>query len=110
MTWQPGEEIIPLSPDGDELRIQVWHASNSYEIEYFSIQLVAVIEGQQQPVTRFDNSHGSQPHRDILNRDGSTLDKITMPAALTITEAFHVALEAMTHNWRAYLDDYLRRR
>jgi hypothetical protein len=99
-----------LSPDGDELRIQVWHVANGHEIEYFSIQLVSIIDGEHREVTRYDNSHGSYPHRDILNWNGSTREKIQMRDGLTATEAFNEAFGAMLRYWEHYLGDYLRRR
>lgn len=99
-----------LSPDGDELRIQVWHVANGHEIEYFSIQLVTVVDGEQRAVTRYDNSHGSYPHRDVLNWDGSTRDKIWMREGLTATEAFSEAFDTTLQHWQQFLHDFLRRR
>ncbi|MDQ2654633.1 MAG: hypothetical protein M3Z20_16495 [Chloroflexota bacterium] len=110
MTWAPGEHPLGLSPDGDELRIQVWHVANGHEIEYFSIQLVSIIDGEFREVARYDNSHGSYPHRDILNWDGSTREKIRMRDGLTATTAFREAFDTMLRHWQQYLRDYLRRR
>lgn len=110
MTWAPGENPLPLSADGDELRIQVWHVVNGHEIEYFSIQLVTIVDGEYRAVTRYDNSHGSYPHRDILDWDGSTRESIRMREGLTATEAFNEAFDVMLRHWEHYLGDYLRRR
>ena len=110
MTWPPGENLINLSADGDEIRIQVWHGAHGHEIEGFSIQLVTTTDGEQRSVVRYDNSHGSYPHRDILNWDGSTQRQIKMRDGLTVTEAFEEALGFMFDNWRQYVEDFMRRR
>jgi hypothetical protein len=69
-----------------------------------------VIDGEQRAVTRYDNSHGSYPHRDILNWDGTTREKIRMREGLTATEAFSEAFDAMLQHWQQFLRDFLRRR
>lgn len=110
MTWAPGEHVIPLNPRGDALRIQVWHNANAFELEGFSIQLVAIIDGRYYPVARYDTSHGSAPHRDVLNWDGSTYSKTPMRGGISLNEAFDEAFDDLEHNLNRYVEDFLRRR
>lgn len=110
MTWAPGEHVWPVNSRGDELRVQVWHDANGHEIEGFSIQFVAVIDGDLRPVVRYDTSHGAEPHRDMLNWDGSTFKQDPMRDGISRAQAFTEALDDLDQHVDRYLEDFLRRR
>ncbi|MFT4041070.1 MAG: hypothetical protein QM692_23010 [Thermomicrobiales bacterium] len=108
MSWGPDELIIEFSPDYVELRVRVDQDGPDYRD--FSLQLVAIIEGEYFPVMLYDCSHGAAPHRDVLNWDGTTLRKTPVWSGLSYREAFNHAYDDLAVNWERYVDSFIRRR
>jgi len=108
VTWNSDELIVEFSPDRVELRVRVDQDGPIYRS--FSLQLVAIVDGTRYPVVRCDCSHGSGPHRDFLNWDGSTQRKAAMWEGMTYRDAFDHAYDDFSTNWQRYVEDFLRRR
>lgn len=94
--------------DGDEIRVRVRYEGR--HVVDFSIQLVALVNQTYRPVARYDCSHGSAPHRDILDWDGHTIRKTPMRESISYNEAFDEALDELMENWPRYIHDFLRTR
>lgn len=108
MSWGLHEITVPFEPDQVELRVRVDQDGHIYRD--FSLQLVVNVDGKYNPVVRYDCSHGTEPHRDILNWDGSTRTKTAMRRGIMRKQAFEEAFAELTTNWKRYVEDYLRRR
>ena len=106
MTWPPGEHPLPIGDKGDEIRVRVWYAR--HEVVDFSVQLVTLVSGEFRPVARYDCSHGSAPHRDILDWNGGTVRQTQMRPGISFHEAFDEAIDELLANWPRYIDDFHR--
>lgn len=108
MSWGPEENTIEIVHGRVEIRIRV--DQEGYIYRDFSVQLIYKYEGQHYPVVRYDCSHGTEPHRDILSWSGSTMTKTYMRQGISRTQAFEEAFDEVYANWERYVDDFVRRR
>ena len=101
------EYEFPLNERGDFGRVRIVRAGKTV-VDYV-VQYEALIDGVYRPIIRCDGSHG-QPHCDILNWEGATIEKRWAPVGTTANTALTEAIRDIASNWPIYLDDYLQRR
>ena len=99
---------IPLNALGDFVRVE-FAKDERREIVRFVAQYEARIDGQEQPVVRYDGAHGFA-HRDLLAWDGSTIEKTPMRTGISYAEALTEAIDDLKADWPRYRADYLERR
>lgn len=83
----------------------MWFVTERGEVQNFTVQYEAVIDGDWCPVVR-DGWH-DQPHRDTLDREGHVQHKdwLQMPYGAALT----YALDDLRQKWWRYRRDFLRR-
>lgn len=101
------EYDIPLNDFGDVIRVR-FVREGKLVVDHVA-QYEALIDGAYRPVVRYDGSHG-QPHRDILDWTGATIEKRWAPVGTTTNLALTEGIHDIVLNWPGYLDDFLRRR
>ncbi len=97
---------VILSGEGDCLRVRIktFHG----EVVDFVVQYEMIFAGREYPVVRYDGSH-SFPHCDVLDVNGATIKKLTLPGAPSFAQAVDMAIRDLKANWRRYREDFVRR-
>lgn len=103
MGWK--DYFILLSID-DELRVRI--ITEAGRVIEFMVQYEAIIDGQRHRVVRYDTAHGD-PHRDLLDADGHTIEKHWLPG-WDFGVALQEALRDLRTHWPQYRADFIRRR
>ena len=75
------------------------------EVVQFAVQYLANIEGEWQPIVRFDTAHG-RPHMDISHPDGSQ-EKRELPFD-NYNTALSYAINHVKTRWQFYRERYER--
>jgi len=86
-------------------RILVFLHTAGPRVFAFAVVLVAVVDGEEVCVTRYDTSHG-QAHRDVIGIQSGLLEKHWL-LDLTTKEAFEYAIKDIKENHGDYIQFYL---
>lgn len=97
------EFFVPL-PEGALLRIR--YQKERGRILAFTVQLEAYVDGNWEPVTRYDTAHRFV-HRDDLKPDGTQIKSPPMAFA-GYEEALNYAIQDLRLNGRWYIERYLQ--
>ncbi len=90
----------------DDAYILIFLQTNGPIVTGFAVVLVAMVDGQQVCVTRYDTAHG-QAHRDVLGRKSGLIEKEWL-VDLTFNEAFDYAINTIKRNYGNYIQDFLQ--
>lgn len=95
----PNEDFeVPLDSEGlNWLRAR--YTTVNGQVVRFSVQYETVVDGNRQPLVRYDNAHGV-PHRDLLSRDGSQA-KLWFEE-MSPGDAMTMGLQDLKANWQRY--------
>ncbi len=85
-------------------RIRVNFSTGRGQVLEFTIQLEVQLEGNWQPVIRYDTAHGFA-HKDVYRRDGS-YEKVPIFVG-SFGDALSYAQAELGQNWRQYRDRFL---
>lgn len=72
----------------------------------FVVQYETTIGGQVFPVVRYDASH-DRGHRDILDRNGDTVEKYWLPEHMDFKECLAYGVNDIKENGTKYRDKFL---
>ena len=97
------EEYQQYFTENDLLRVEFDHMGRS--VSKFSVQYLARIQGEWQPIARYDTAHGFA-HMDISHPDG-TQETSELKAA-SYREALVQAITDLKVRWEFYLERYER--
>jgi hypothetical protein len=90
----------------DDCYILIFLDTNGPIVIGFAVVLVAMIDGEQVCVTRYDTAQG-QAHRDVIGRKSGLLEKEWL-LDLTFNEAFDYAIDKIKRNYGNYIQDFLQ--
>jgi len=93
---------IALTAD-DEIRIMIERAGK--EVVEFAVQYLARIQGEWQPVVRFDTAHG-RPHMDVSHPDGTQETRDLRFESYSI--ALTYAIRNIQERWEFYRERFER--
>jgi hypothetical protein len=91
----------------DQVRVRIVVSERGSEVEDFSVQYEAIVDGVLYPVVRFDCAHG-YAHRDTLDAEGRNVDKLWF-AGWDLATALNHALDDIRDHYQDYRADFLRR-
>ena len=103
---QVREYVRPLGLAGDVIRVR-WITERG-NVTAYTVQYEAWIEGTHRNIARYDTAHDA-PHLDLLGWGGEVVEKRWRPAS-TYAEALTADLADVDANWRAYREDFVRRK
>lgn len=86
-------------------RYRHWHVWDRGKVTEFVIQYEAFINGQWQPILRYDSAHGL-PHRDLLHPDGSQVKEFY--PNYSNAEIMTIGQRDIIENWPNYQAAYLK--
>ncbi len=90
----------------DENFIFIHYATFQGKVIEFVIKYIAVIEGEEKEILRYDSGH-EIPHLDILGYAGEVRQKVWLPH-LTFAQALTQARQDIEENYMLYRERFLR--
>jgi hypothetical protein len=102
------ELVLNTTVEGarDVLRVRI--GTDHGRVVDFVAQYETEIAEQIVPVVRYDGSHG-HGHRDLLGRQGETIDKEWSPEHFTLAQTLIKGLQDIIDNWSRYRDEFMHR-
>lgn len=99
----PREQSYERILGNGRARLRVEIITDGNIVTWFVVQLEAWYHGTWKAVCRYDMAHG-QPHRDLLNTLGRTVDKQWLP--YTTNDALTLAIADIKANWEQHLAEF----